>query len=29
MTNLILSLLQKADVPVETLGDSTGIISEI
>ena len=29
MTNLILTMLGKADVPVETLGDSTGTISEI
>jgi hypothetical protein len=29
MTNLILTMLHKADVPVETLGDSTGTIVEI
>jgi hypothetical protein len=29
MTNLILTMLHKADVPVESLGDSTGTISEI
>jgi hypothetical protein len=29
MTNLILTMLQKADVPIETLGDSTGTIAEI
>jgi hypothetical protein len=28
-TNLILTLLQKTDVPAETLGDSTGTIAEI
>jgi hypothetical protein len=29
MTNLLLTLLHKADVPVEKLGDSTGIIADI
>ena len=29
MTNLILTMLHKTDVPVESLGDSTGTISEI
>jgi hypothetical protein len=29
MTNLILTMLDKADVPVDTLGDSTGTISEV
>jgi hypothetical protein len=29
MTNLILTMLHKADVPVESLGDSTGVIAEI
>ena len=29
MTNLILTLLAKADVPVESLGDSTGTIAEL
>ena len=29
MTNLILTMLHKADVPVESLGDSTGTIAEI
>ena len=29
MTNLILTMLDKADVPVESLGDSTGTFSEI
>jgi Protein of unknown function (DUF1552) len=29
MTNLLVSLLDKADVPIDHLGDSTGIISEI
>jgi Protein of unknown function (DUF1552) len=29
MTNLILTMLHKADVPIETLGDSTGTVSEI
>jgi hypothetical protein len=29
MTNLLLTLLNKAGVPVETLGDSTGIVSEL
>lgn len=29
MTNLILTMLDKADVPVDRLGDSTGTISEI
>jgi hypothetical protein len=29
MTNLLVTLLAKADVPVDTLGDSTGTISEI
>lgn len=29
MTNLILTMLDKAEVPVDSLGDSTGIISEI
>jgi len=29
MTNLILTLMQKADVPVASLGDSTGTITEI
>jgi hypothetical protein len=29
MTNLLVTLLAKADVPVETLGDSTGTISSI
>jgi hypothetical protein len=29
MTNLILTMLQKADVPVDTLGDSTGTFAEI
>jgi hypothetical protein len=29
MTNLILTMLHKADVPVETLGDSTGTFTEI
>jgi hypothetical protein len=29
MTNLLVTMLDKADVPVETLGDSTGRIAEI
>ncbi len=29
MTNLLLTLLQKADVPLESLGDSSGTIAEI
>ncbi len=29
MTNLLLSMLHKADVPIEQLGDSTGVISNI
>ena len=29
MTNLLVSLLDKADVPIDHLGDSTGLISEI
>lgn len=29
MTNLLLTMLHKADVPIEKLGDSTGTISEI
>jgi hypothetical protein len=29
MTNLLLTMLHKADVPMETLGDSTGVISGI
>jgi len=29
MTNLLLSMLHKADVPIEQLGDSTGVISDI
>ncbi|HEX6992786.1 MAG TPA: DUF1552 domain-containing protein, partial [Gammaproteobacteria bacterium] len=29
MTNLLLTLLDKADVPMESLGDSTGTIAEI
>jgi hypothetical protein len=29
MTNLLVTLLAKADVPVETLGDSTGTIAGI
>ena len=29
MTNLLVTLLQKADVPVDTLGDSTGTIVEL
>jgi hypothetical protein len=29
MTNLILTMLHKSDVPIESLGDSTGTISEI
>ena len=29
MTNLLVSLLNKADVPIDHLGDSTGLISEI
>lgn len=29
MTNLILTMLDKADVPVESLGDSTGTLTEI
>jgi len=29
MTNLLLALLDKAGVPVETLGDSTGALSEV
>jgi hypothetical protein len=29
MTNLLLTLLHKADVPVDKLGDSTGIIADI
>ena len=29
MTNLILTMLQKADVPTDALGDSTGTITEI
>lgn len=29
MTNLILTMLQKSDVPVDSLGDSTGTIAEI
>jgi hypothetical protein len=29
MTNLILTMLHKADIPIEALGDSTGTISEI
>jgi len=29
MTNLILTLLHKSDVPLESLGDSTGTIAEI
>jgi Protein of unknown function (DUF1552) len=29
MTNLLLTLAQKANVPVETLGDSTGTIAEL
>jgi len=29
MTNLILTMLDKADVPVESLGDSTGTVSSI
>jgi hypothetical protein len=29
MTNLVLTLLQKADVPLEGLGDSTGTIAEL
>jgi hypothetical protein len=28
-TNLILSMLHKADVPIESLGDSTGTIAEL
>jgi hypothetical protein len=29
MTNLLLTMLQKVDVPIESLGDSTGTITEI
>jgi hypothetical protein len=29
MTNLILTMLHKADVPVEALGDSTGTVAAI
>jgi hypothetical protein len=29
MTNLILTMLDKADVPVEELGDSTGTVAEV
>jgi hypothetical protein len=29
MTNLVLTLLNKADVPIESLGDSTGTIAEL
>jgi hypothetical protein len=29
MTNLLLTMLQKVDVPIETLGDSTGTIAEL
>jgi hypothetical protein len=29
MTNLILTMLHKADVPVDALGDSTGTVAEI
>lgn len=29
LANLLLTLLQRADVPIESLGDSTGIIAEI
>ena len=29
MTNLLVTLLQKADVPIDTLGDSTGTIVEL
>jgi hypothetical protein len=27
MTNLILTMLHKADVPIESLGDSTGTVA--
>jgi hypothetical protein len=29
MTNLLVTLLDKVDVPMETLGDSTGAIAEL
>jgi hypothetical protein len=29
MTNLLVTLLDKVDVPLETLGDSSGTIAEI
>jgi hypothetical protein len=29
MTNLLVTLLDKVDVPIDTLGDSTGTISEL
>jgi hypothetical protein len=29
MTNLLVTLLAKSDVPVEKLGDSTGAIAEL
>jgi hypothetical protein len=29
MTNLLVTLLNKTDVPVEKLGDSTGVIAEL
>src|SRR5690606_39651713 len=28
-TNLLLTMLHKADVPLETLGDSTGVVAEL
>jgi hypothetical protein len=29
MTNLLLTVLHKADVPMESLGDSTGTVAEL
>jgi hypothetical protein len=29
MTNLLVTLLNKTDVPVDKLGDSTGVIAEL